>query len=92
MKKNMTTVLFSMIFLAGLSLLLYPFVANEWNNYRQSRLISSYDDAIAVMEAENEIDYGTEWKGAYESDRKRHDGLCTDSEDQCQASDFSHDQ
>lgn len=65
MKKSMTTVLFSMIFLAGLSLLLYPFVANEWNNYRQSRLISSYDDAIAVMEAENEIDYGTEWKGAY---------------------------
>lgn len=65
MKKSMTTVLFSIIFLAGLSLLLYPFVANEWNNYRQSRLISSYDDAIAVMEAKNEIDYGTEWKGAY---------------------------
>ena len=65
MKKYLTTALFSLIFLAGLSLLLYPFVSNEWNNYRQSRLISTYDEAITNMEAANEIDYETEWTGAY---------------------------
>lgn len=30
-------------YVAGFSLLLYPFVANQWNNYRQSRLISDYN-------------------------------------------------
>ena len=67
MKKRLTTFIFALCFLAGLSLLLYPLVANEWNNYRQSRLISSYDAAIADMEAANEIDYEEEWEeaGAY---------------------------
>ncbi|MDE7320175.1 MAG: class C sortase [Lachnospiraceae bacterium] len=65
MKKHLTTALFSVIFLAGLSLLLYPFISNEWNNYRQSRLISTYDETITSMEAANEIDYETEWEGAY---------------------------
>lgn len=65
MKKYLTTALFSLIFLAGLSLLLYPFISNEWNNYRQSRLISTYDEVVSNMEAANEIDYETEWSGAY---------------------------
>lgn len=65
MKKHLTTALFSLIFLAGLSLLLYPFISNEWNNYRQSRLISTYDEVVSNMEAANEIDYETEWSGAY---------------------------
>lgn len=65
MKKKATFFIFPILFLAGLSLLLYPFVSNEWNNYRQSRLISTYDEAITNMEAANEIDYETEWTGAY---------------------------
>ena len=56
-KKTLTTIIITLIFLAGLSLLLYPFVANQWNNYRQSRLISSYDSTVAQMEAEGHIDY-----------------------------------
>lgn len=64
-KKNIiTTVTITLIFLAGLSLLLYPFVANQWNNYRQSRLISSYDSTVAQMEAEGNIDYEGEWEKA----------------------------
>lgn len=65
MKKHITTILFSILFFAGLSLLLYPFVANEWNTYRQNRLLTSYDETIANMEAANEIDYDGEWQGAY---------------------------
>lgn len=64
MKKHITTILFSVLFLAGLSLLLYPFIANQWNDYRQSQLISTYDEAVADMEAAGGIDYEAEWRGA----------------------------
>jgi len=52
------------IFLAGLSLLLYPFVANQWNNYRQKQLISSYEQTVSQKEASNGIDYDAELKKA----------------------------
>ena len=64
MKKKISTILFVIIFLAGLSLLLYPFVANEWNNYRQKRLISTYESQVSELEAEGAIDYEAEWKRA----------------------------
>ena len=64
MKKKISTILFVIIFLAGLSLLLYPFVANEWNNYRQKRLISSYESKVSELESDGEIDYEAEWKRA----------------------------
>ena len=60
-KRPISTFIMILFFLAGLSLLLYPFVANQWNNYRQSRLISSYEETIAVMEPE---DFSEEWEKA----------------------------
>ena len=63
-KKSVTTIIIILFFLVGLSLLLYPFVANQWNNYRQSRLISSYDSAVSQMESEGSIDYEAEWARA----------------------------
>lgn len=63
-KKSITTLIIILFFLAGLSLLLYPFVANQWNNYRQSRLISSYDSTVSQMESEGSIDYEAEWERA----------------------------
>ena len=63
-KKLFTTILIALFFLAGLSLLLYPFVSNQWNNYRQSRLISSYDSTVSQMESEGSIDYEAEWARA----------------------------
>ena len=64
MKKVMTIIIVPILFLSGLSLLLYPFVANQWNNYRQSQLISSYDTAVADMENSGSIDYQAEWERA----------------------------
>jgi sortase A len=64
MKKKTTTIVICIIFLAGLSLLLYPFVSNQWNNYRQKQLISSYEDVIADKEASNSIDYEAEMEKA----------------------------
>lgn len=63
-KRNITTITILLFFLVGLSLLLYPFVANQWNNYRQSRLISSYDSTVSKMESEGSIDYEAEWERA----------------------------
>ena len=66
MKKNAGKILISILFLAGLSLLLYPFISNQWNNYRQKRLISSYDEVVAEKEAAGLIDYPSEWEQATE--------------------------
>lgn len=52
------------LFLAGLSLLLYPLVANQWNNHRQKQLISNYESVISDKEAAGNIDYAAEMKKA----------------------------
>ena len=64
MKKKAGNLVICIIFLAGLSLLLYPFVANQWNNYRQKQLISGYEQAVSEKEAAEEIDYDAERKKA----------------------------
>ena len=64
MSKKTSKILISILFLAGLSLLLYPLVANEWNNYRQKQLISNYDQIIAEKEAAGTIDYEAELEQA----------------------------
>ena len=60
MKKKIKNVIFPLLFAAGLSLLLYPFAANQWNHYRQSRLIAAYDDFVADQTAAGAIDYNEE--------------------------------
>ncbi len=60
MKKRVRTILIIIIFLAGLSLLLYPFIANEWNTYRQEQLISDYETVVSDMETAGTIDYEAE--------------------------------
>lgn len=64
MNKKITKIMIAIMFLAGLSLLLYPLVSNEWNSYRQERLISNYDSNVSKMEAEGKIDYDSEWNAA----------------------------
>ncbi|MCI8940907.1 MAG: class C sortase [Dorea sp.] len=64
MKKNTSKIFIVVLFLAGLSLLLYPFVANQWNNYRQKQLISNYEQVVAEKEAAGVLDYEAEWEKA----------------------------
>ena len=66
MKKKAGNLVIGIIFLAGLSLLLYPFVANQWNNYRQKQLISNYEQVVSEKEAAEGIDYDAERKKAEE--------------------------
>ena len=64
MKKKLNTILIAVLFLAGLSVLLYPLVANQWNSYRQSQLISEYTENIEKQDSEETIDYDLEWAKA----------------------------
>lgn len=63
-EKKAGNLVIGIIFLAGLSLLLYPFVANQWNNYRQKQLISGYEQVVSEKEAAEGIDYDAERKKA----------------------------
>ena len=64
MKSKTSKLMIGIRFLAGLCLLLYPFVANQWNIYTQKQLISSYEQTVSQKEASNGIDYDAELKKA----------------------------
>ena len=61
MKKKIPGIIFGLMFLIGFGILVYPTVADQWNTYRQSRLISSYERTINEMEPE---DFTAEWEKA----------------------------
>lgn len=50
MKKHMTTIIAVLVFITGLSLLLYPTVSNYWNSLHQSRVVANYSDTLAKMD------------------------------------------
>ena len=55
MKKNknrITTVLLALVFLAGLSLLLYPTVSDYWNSFHASRAVAAYAQEVADLNGE----------------------------------------
>ena len=47
MKKHLSTIILILIFLIGLSLVLYPTVADYWNSLHQSRAIATYAEEVA---------------------------------------------
>ena len=51
MKNKLMNVLLVLIFAAGLSLLLYPTIADAYNSYLQSRIILSYSEQVDAMES-----------------------------------------
>ena len=51
-KKTGSTLPLILIFLAGLSLLLYPSVSNYWNSLHQSQAIAVYDQTVDAIDKE----------------------------------------
>ncbi len=51
-KKTTTTVIFVLVFVIGLSLLLYPTVSDRWNAFHQSRMIISHAESVDRLSAE----------------------------------------
>ena len=50
MRKNLSTILLILVFLTGLSLLLYPSVSDYWNSFHQSRAITTYAGEVAALD------------------------------------------
>lgn len=66
MKRKIANVLFGLLFLIGFGILVYPTVSDQWNTYRQSRLISNYE---TVVENLTEEDFSDEWQKAIAFDQ-----------------------
>lgn len=49
---NLITIILILILLAGLSLLLYPTVSDNWNSFHQSRAIASYAEQVAEIDSD----------------------------------------
>ena len=49
MKKQLPTVILILVFLAGLSLLLYPTVSDYWNSFHASRAVAAYAQEVADL-------------------------------------------
>lgn len=61
MKRKITSFLFGLLFLVGFGILAYPTISNQWNTYRQSKLISNYDTVVSQM---TEEDFEEAWAAA----------------------------
>ena len=67
-KKNIiSTIIFSIIVIAGLSLLLYPTISDWWNKHTQSQTIKTYLDNVETMDTK---DYEAELQKAREYNEK----------------------
>lgn len=66
-KKNLSSIILGLVFLVGLSLLLYPSFSDYWNSFHQSRVIASYAEAVAEID---DIDYEKIWNDAVEYNKK----------------------
>lgn len=63
MKGRITTIILIVVFIAGISLLLYPTVSDYWNSFRQSKAIVEYSENVSYIDTEK---YDELWKQAEE--------------------------
>ncbi|MCL2461948.1 MAG: class C sortase [Defluviitaleaceae bacterium] len=63
MKKQLTTIVLLLVFLVGLSVLLYPTVSNIWNSHTQSKVITDYSRKISQL---SDADYSAALEAANE--------------------------
>lgn len=61
MKRKISRIVFGILFLIGFLVMAYPTIANQWNTYRQSKLITNYESATKDMNSE---DFEEAWKEA----------------------------
>ena len=61
MKKRLPSILVGLLFLVGFGIMIYPTVSNQWNTYRQNKLISNYEKIVDDMSDE---DFSQEWQNA----------------------------
>ncbi len=83
MKKNLSNIVLILIFLAGLSLLLYPSISNYYNSFHQTRAIADYEH---IMKDVSKEEYETMLKEAeeYNKNVQKSNGYIIKSEEQKQ--------
>lgn len=81
MKKHASTILLILVFIIGLSLLLYPTFADWWNSFTQTRAISSYTEVVATMDDDQ---YEELWNAAwaYNQSLTQRDNMFLQTEEQ----------
>ena len=62
MKKHGTTIILLLVLIIGLSLLLYPTLADWWNSMHQSRAVATYVEQVANIDDE---EYAHLWEDAW---------------------------
>lgn len=67
MKKDRTNLILVLIFIIGLSVMLYPTVSDYWNSRTQSRAVATYSETVASM---SEQDYDEMFAEAEAYNRK----------------------
>ena len=72
MKRRISNVFLILVFITGLSLLLYPTISDYWNSLHQSRAVSSYAESVAGLAAD---EYEEMWKAAEAYNQKLSKGL-----------------
>ena len=63
MKKHGSTLLLILVFVVGLSLLLYPTIADQWNDVHQSKAVASYVEQVEHMDEDK---YAQFWEAAWD--------------------------
>lgn len=59
-KKNYKKIAIGIMMIAGLSLLMYPLVANTWNNHVQASLVNNYSENVTSAIEEGKLDVDAE--------------------------------
>ena len=67
MRRKLVTALIIILMIVGIGVLTYPTISNQWNTYRQSKLITSYDKAVSELQEE---DFSDQWTKAQEFNDK----------------------
>lgn len=62
MKKHLSTIILILVFLTGLSLMLYPTISDWWNSFHQSKAIAQYVENVANLD---DTEYEKLWKDAH---------------------------
>ncbi|MCC8127773.1 MAG: class C sortase [Clostridiales bacterium] len=53
MRKHLSTILLFVVFIVGVSLLLYPSVSDWWNSRVQTRAVANYDSIVSEMKVQD---------------------------------------
>lgn len=67
MKRKLTTVLLTLVLLAGLAIMLYPSASDYYNSFHQSRAIAHYAEAVSQIDPET---YERLWREATEYNQR----------------------